>query len=122
MQADNQSVICPAVCITHSLCHSYILSICSPHNDMKCQCSDRGCIQGVLFLFGSLKSVLVINKSCSAHLLRSMRPLLLHFPTPYEPITPSQVWWSVLTLALKSPKRISLSVRGVTEIILSKSS
>ena len=36
--------------------------------------------------------------------------------------TPSQVRWSVLTLALKSPRRIRLSVRGVAEIILSKSS
>ena len=64
----------------------------------------------VLFRFGSLKTVLVINKSCSAHFLRSRRSLLLHLPTPSEPITPSQVWWSVPTLALKSPRRVSLSV------------
>ena len=69
-----------------------------------------------------LKTVLVINKSCSAHFLRSKRPLLLHLPTPSEPITPSQVWWSVPTLALKSPRRMSLSVLAVAEIILSKSS
>ena len=59
---------------------------------MRCQCLDRGCIQDVLFRFGSLKTVLVINKSCSAHFLRSRRPLLLHLPTPSGPITPSQVW------------------------------
>ena len=88
---------------------------------MRCQCLDRGCIQDVLFRFGSLKTVLIINKSCSEHFLRSRRPLLLHLPTPSEPITPSQVWWSVRTLALKSPRRMSLSVRGVAEIILSNS-
>ena len=118
--ADIQSVICPAVCTTHSLCHSNILSICSL--SMRCKCLDRGCIQHVLFRFGSLKTALVINTSCSAHFLRSRRPLLLHLPTPSEPITLSQVWWSVPTLALKSPRRMSLSERGVAEIILSKSS
>ena len=87
---------------------------------IRCQCLDQGCIQDVLFRFGSLKTVLVINKSCSAHVLRSRRPLLLHLPTPSEPITPSQVWRSVPTLALKLPKRMSLTVRGVAEIILSR--
>ena len=62
------------------------------------------------FGFGSLKPVLVINKSCSVHFLRSRRPLLLHLPTPSEPISPSNVWWFVCT---------SLSVRVVAEIILS---
>ena len=62
-----------------------------------------------------LKTVSVINKSCSAHFLRSRRQLLLHLHTPFEPITPSQVWWSVPTIALKSPRRISLSVRRVAE-------
>ena len=33
-----------------------------------------------------------------------------------------QVWWSVSTLALKSPRRMSLSVRGAAEITESKSS
>ena len=32
------------------------------------------------------------------------RKLLLHLPLPSDPITPSQVWWSVPTLALKSPR------------------
>ena len=31
---DNQSVICPAVCTTHDLCHFNILYICSPHYDI----------------------------------------------------------------------------------------
>ena len=85
---------------------------------MRCQCLERGCIQDILFLLGRRKTVLVIRRSCSAHFLRSKRPLLLHFPTPSGPITPSQVWWSVPTLALKSPRRISLSVRGVAEIYM----
>ena len=87
---------------------------------MRCQCLDRGCVQDDLFRFGSLKTVLI--GSCSAHFLRSRRPLLLHLPIHSETITPSQVWWSVPTLAFKSPRRISLSVRGVNvaEIILSK--
>ena len=86
---------------------------------MRCQCLDRGCIQDVLFRFGRLKTVLVISRSCSAHFLRSRRPLLLHLPTPSEPITHSQVWWSVPTLALKSPRRISVSARSVVETNLS---
>ena len=47
--------------------------------------------------------------------------MLLHFLTPSDPITPSQVWWSVPTLALKSPRRMSLSVRGAAEITESRS-
>ena len=109
MFADNHSMICQAVCTTHtcSLCHSDILPVCSPHYDTvyECQCLERGCIQNVLFLFGIRKTVLVISRSCSAHFLRSKRPLLLHFPTPSGPITPCQVWWSVPTLALKGTSR-----------------
>ena len=73
----------------------------------------------VLFRTGMLPecfvstSITEVDKiSCSAHFLRSKRPLLLHFPTPSGPITPSQVWWPVPTLALKSPRRISLSLYG----------
>ena len=62
------------------------------------------------FVDGRL-TALVISNSCSAHFLKRRSPLLLHFPTPSDLITPSQVWWSVPTLALKSPKRMSLSVR-----------
>ena len=65
--------------------------------------------------------ILVINRSCSEHFLRSRRPLLLHLPTPSEPIIFIQVWWPVSASALKSP-RISLSVRGLAEKILSPSS
>ena len=54
--------------------------------------------------------MLAISNSCTAHFLKRRSPLLLHFPTPSDPITPSQVWWSVPTLALKSPRRMSLSV------------
>ena len=53
--------------------------------------------------------VLVISNSCSAHFLKRRSPLLLHFPTPSDPITPSQVWWSVPTLALKSPRMLQKS-------------
>ena len=67
-------------------------------------------------------TVFVSYRSCSAHFLRSRRPLLSHLPTPFEPITPSHVCWFVLTIAFKSSRRICLSVRGVAEIILSKSS
>ena len=65
---------------------------------------------------------MVISSSCSAHLLKRRRPLLSHFPTPSVPITPSQVWWPVPTLALKSSRRTSLSARGVAEITESRSS
>ncbi len=44
-----------------------------------------------------------------AHLIwRSSRPLLLQFPTPCFPITPSQAVLSEPTLALKSPRMMSL--------------
>ena len=116
--ADNQSAP-HIVFVTLTSCLSVLRTMTE---SMRCQCVDRGCIQDVLFWFGSLKTVLVITKSCSAHFLRSRRPLLLHLPTTSEPITPSQVWRSIPTLALKSPRRMSLSVRGVAEIIFYKSS
>ena len=47
--------------------------------------------------------------------------MLLHFPIPSVPITPFQVWWSVSTLALESPRNMSLSVLGVAEITESRS-
>ena len=84
---------------------------------MRCQCLDRGCIQDVLFRFGNLKTVLLISTSS-----QKQETIAVAFATPSEPIISSQVWWSVPTLALKSPRRISLSVRGVAEMILSKSS
>ena len=42
--------------------------------------------------------------------------MLLHFTTSSDPITPSQVWWSVPTLALKFPRNVTLSVLGAAEI------
>ena len=109
-------MICPAVCSTHGLGHSD--SVFHPHNDIvSCQCLDRGCLHDVLLRFGSQKTVLVISRSYSSHFLRSRIPLLLHLPMSSHPIIPSQVWWSVPTLALKSPRRMSLSVRGVVEIV-----
>ena len=42
----------------------------------------------------------------SAHSLRSRRLLLLYLPMSSGSITPFQVWWSVPTLALKSPRRM----------------
>ena len=88
---------------------------------MRYQCLERGCIHVVFLRVGRRKTVLVISNSCSAHFLKRRSPLLLHFPTPSDPITPSQVWWSVPTLALKSPRRMSLSVPGAAEITESKS-
>ena len=83
---------------------------------MRCQCLEQGCIHVVFLRVGRRKTVLVISNSCSAHFLKRRSPLLLHFPTPSDPITPSQVWWSVPTLALKSPRRMGLSVRGAAEV------
>ena len=45
--------------------------------------------------------MLVINSSYSAHSLKRRRPLLLHFPTPSVPITPSQVWWFFVHSGIK---------------------
>ena len=66
--------------------------------------------------------MLVIKRSYEAQALKSKRPLLLHFPTPNFPITLSQVLWSLPTLALKSPKTISLSFVGTDSMADSKSS
>ena len=56
--------------------------------------------------------MLVISSSCSVQVWSSRRPLLLQWPAPYSPTTPSQE----TTLALKSPRMMSLSagVYGVT--------
>ena len=80
---------------------------------MRCQCLERGCIHVVFLRVGRRKTVLVISNSCSAHFLKRRSPLLLHFPTPSDPITPSQVWWAVPTKATKSPRMMCLSVRGL---------
>ena len=101
--AFNKPVICPTVCTTHSLCHSDILPVLPSHYyTIRCQCL----IHDVLLTFGRRKTVLVFRNSCSAHFLKRRSPLLLHFPTPSDPITPSQIWWSVPILALKSPRRM----------------
>ena len=60
------------------------------------------------------ETVLVIKNSCSEHFLQR-RSLLLHFPTPSVPVTPSQILWSVPTLAFKSPRRMRWSVRVLQE-------
>ena len=87
--ADNKPVICPTICTTHSVCHSDILSVLP--SPKRCQCLERGFIHDVFLRVGRRKTVLVISNSCSAHFLKRRRPLLLHFPTPSNPITPSQV-------------------------------
>ena len=89
---------------------------------MRCQCLERGCISNVLLRVGRRKTMLVTSSSCSVHFLKMLRSLLLHFPTPSVPIIPSQVWLCVPTLALKSPRRMSLSARGVVERTESRSS
>ena len=85
--------------------HSNILYICSPQNGMVYDIPvvGSGMHPVCLVAFGRLKSVLVISRSRSAHYFRSRIPLLLHLSTytPSEPITPSEVWWPVLTLAWK---------------------
>ena len=100
--ANNQSVMCPAVCTTHRLCHSNIMYICAMYSEMvyKMPVFRLGMHPGCL---GRWKTILVISRS--AHFLRSRRPLLLHLPSPSDTIPPSQVWWPVSTLALKSPRR-----------------
>ena len=71
---------------------------------------------------GRRKTVLVISSLCSVHFLKRRRPLLLHLPTPSALITPSQVWWSVPTLALKSRGGWVFVCPGVAEISASRSS
>ena len=58
---------------------------------MRCQCLERRCIHDVFLRIGRRKTVLVINNLCSAHFLKRRSPLLLHFATPSDRITPSQV-------------------------------
>ena len=81
-----------------------------------CQFFDLGCIQVVLYLSAILKKVLVMHRLCSAYFLRSSRPLSLTLPTPCLLRTPSHLLWSFPTLALKSPRMISLSL-GVVDLI-----
>ena len=110
--ADNKSVIWPTVCATHSLRHSD--PVCPSFalhygivNEMPVFGARRGCIHDVFLRVVRRKTVLIISNSYCAHFLKRRRPLLLYFPTPSAPITPSQVWWSVPSLALKSPRRMS---------------
>ena len=120
--ADNKPVICPTVCITHTLCYSDIMSVRPSHYDvaMGCQYLQQGCIHDVLLQVGRRKTVSVISSSCFAHFLKRRRPSLLHFPPPSVPVAPSYFRRSVPTLALKSPRRMSLSVQGVAEFAESR--
>ena len=97
-------MVCPVVCATHCLALSFLLVMTK---SIKCQCMERGCIHDVLFRWGRRNTVFVMSNSCSTQVLSSNSPLLLHFPTPFFPRTPSQVTWSVSTLALKFPRRNS---------------
>ena len=56
--------------------------------------------------------MLVISSSCSAQVCSSRRSLLLHRPTQYFPMPPSQEMLSEPTLALMSPRMMSLSALG----------
>ena len=116
-------VISPTVSSTHSRCHSDILPVLSvlPLH-YKIVKEERGYIHDILLRVGKRNTVLVISSLSSAHFLKRRRSLLLPFLTPSIPITLSQVWWSVPTLALKSPRKKSLSVRGAAEITESRSS
>ena len=60
------------------------------------------------------------EQSHSTQLISSSSPLMLHFPTPLFPRTPSQVVRSVPTLALKPPRRNSCPCRGTDLISLSR--
>ena len=73
--------------------HSNILSIL-PSGDDKVS-SASVWIQDILFRWGRRNTVFVMSNSCSAQVLSSSSPLLLCFPTPFFPRTPSQVMWSV---------------------------
>ena len=81
--ADNQSVICPAVCTKYSHCHSHLTSCLSVLRTMilslRCRCLDRGCTQDNLFRsLGRRETLLVISKSCSVHFLRSKTPTFMN--------------------------------------------
>ena len=87
-----QFLICRAVFSRHVLCHfghsAPFLSFLRPMTQsLRCQCLVHGCIQSVLLLFGSRKTVLVISRSCSAQFLKNRRPLLLPLPMPLVPLT-----------------------------------
>ena len=100
-----------------SLWHCVYLSSALRHSQWDANTwNEDASMMDVLLRFGRQKTVLVISRSCSAHFLRSRRPLLLHFPISSDSITPSQVCWSVTTLS------VSLSVRGFAEKTLSRSS
>ena len=91
---------------TLTSCVSFLLVMTQ---SIKCQCLERGCIQDVLFRRNRRNTMFVLSNSCSAQVLSSSSPLLLHFPTSLFPRTLSQAVWSVPTLALKSPRRNSFS-------------
>ena len=55
-------------------------------------------------------------------LLQKEEDIVVALSSSFSPNHSFQVWWSVPTLALKSPRRMRLSVCGVAEITVSKSS
>ena len=111
-------MICPALCTTHGIGDSHIPPIFPSHNDIVDQMPvlRAGVHPGCLLQIGRWKTKLGIRKLCLAQVWRSRRPLLLHFPVPCLPSTPSQEVQSCLTLLINSPRIISLSVAGTAEI------
>ena len=92
---------------------SLISRLCTRLLSIRCQCLDRGCIQVVLRLSFCWKMVLMMTSCCSEQCSCSKRPLSLQLPTPCLPSTPFQESASWPTLALKSPRTITLSSSGV---------
>lgn len=82
----------------------------------RCQCLERGCCQEVLNLSLSWNKVLVMTSWFSEQSVSRRRPLSLTLPTPCWPRAPFHSPLSEPTLALKSSRRMSLSVADVLSL------
>ena len=92
-----------AVCATRRLGFPHVPPVLCPDNDIvdEMPVLGAGLHQYDVFLrFGRRNTVSMMARSLAVQILSKRRPLQVHFPPPYFPMTLYQVWWSVSTRAL----------------------
>ena len=120
-QTNLWSVQHSALCISQVILTSWTSLCLSITKSIRCHCLDLGCIQVVLYLSAWQKMVLLMHSMCSAHLPSRSRPLCSGFPH-CGARTAFQLLLTLPTLALKSPKIMSLSLGDVSFMRWTRSS
>jgi len=112
---DEEAMVCPTVmCSRHGSYDMHVFSVSCSCKDIveyvahtMCNCLERGCFQVVFWPLRSWIRAFVTMRMCSAQTPSNSSPFALHFLMPLWPTIPFHRWWSLPTLALKSPSTTS---------------